>query len=86
MLSEEMRGKLKRAGEYQKKAILELLPEGMEGHLSVIGKELEMMAKEYMAGSAAACFAACKGRREERPDKNRAADPNHQGVRRVTIS
>ena len=41
--------RLKTAGEYQKKAIMALLPESMERHLDVIGKEIKIMAAETFA-------------------------------------
>ena len=41
--------RLKTAGEYQKKAIMALLPETMERHLDVIEKEIKMMVAETVA-------------------------------------
>lgn len=52
---EEMRKRVQNAAEYQKKAILALLPERMAAHIQVIGKELEMMAAETAADLVAAC-------------------------------
>ncbi len=56
MLTKERMERLKRAGEYQKKAILELLPEGMEQHMDVICQEVRLMAKETMACFARECM------------------------------
>ncbi len=41
--------RLKTAGEYQKKAIMALLPESMERHLDVIEKEIKIMVTETVA-------------------------------------
>ena len=43
--------RLKTAGEYQKKAILALLPERTAGHLDVIGNEMKQMVAEMLPGS-----------------------------------
>lgn len=48
MMNKEMLGRLKTAAGYQRQAILALLPEGMEGHLDVIEKELKSMVAETM--------------------------------------
>ncbi len=58
MLTNEMKNRLRRAGEYQKKAILELLPEGAEKHLNVIAGEMKEMVAETVAYVAKEC---CKG-------------------------
>lgn len=55
-MSRELKERLKKAGEYQRKAILELLPEGMEGHLEVIGKELRQMAGEMLGRAVTGCI------------------------------
>ena len=55
MLTKEMMDRIKRAGEYQKKAILELLPDGMEGHLEVIFGEVRLMAGEIAGNLAREC-------------------------------
>ena len=48
-MNREMLHRLKTAGEYQKKAIMALLPEPMERHLDVIEKEIKMMVVETVA-------------------------------------
>ena len=48
MMRNEMVGRLKTAAGYQRQAILALLPEGMEGHLDVIEKEIKSMVAETM--------------------------------------
>ena len=55
-MSRELKERLKKAREYQKRAILELLPEGMEGHLEVIGKELRLMAEETLGRAVMGCM------------------------------
>jgi len=55
-VSRDLRERLKKAREYQKRAILELLPEGMEGHLEVIGKELRLMAEETLGRAVTGCM------------------------------
>lgn len=47
----EMLRRLKTAGEYQKKAMMALLPEQMERHLDVIEKEVKMMLAEMIAAA-----------------------------------
>ena len=47
----EMLRRLKTAGEYQKKAMMALLPEQMEKHLDVIEKEVKMMLAEMIAAA-----------------------------------
>ncbi|MBR4760987.1 MAG: hypothetical protein IK078_12690 [Lachnospiraceae bacterium] len=58
MLTNEMKDRLRRAGEYQKKAIMELLPEGAEKHIDVIAGELKEMFNEATVFVAKEC---CKG-------------------------
>ena len=48
-MNREMLHRLKTAGEYQKKAIMALLPESMERHLDVIEKEIKIMVTETVA-------------------------------------
>ena len=78
MMNKEMMGRLKTAAGYQKKAIRALLPEGMEGHLDVIEKEVKMMLAEAAAGFFTGCMSGteAKGEPEDRQDK---------GSRKVTI-
>ena len=45
-MSNDMRDRFKRAREYQRKAMMELLPEGMEKHLDVIRNEMKLMVTE----------------------------------------
>ena len=49
-MNKEMTERLKTAAEYQRKAILALLPESTAGHLNVIGKELKLMLAETATG------------------------------------
>ena len=49
MMRNEMVSRLKTAAGYQRKAILALLPEGMDEHLDVIEKELKSMLAETVA-------------------------------------
>ncbi len=46
MRNQEMLGRIKRGGGYQRQAIRALLPEEMEGHLDVIEGELKAMFAE----------------------------------------
>lgn len=78
MFNKEMIGRLKTAAGYQKKAIRALLPEGMEGHLDVIEKEVKMMFAEAAAGLFAESVCA-KGDKDD-PDKEQ-----DKGSRKVTI-
>ena len=54
-MNKEMFGRLKTAGEYQKKAIYALFPEKVGRHLDVIEKELKMMAVEIAADVVREC-------------------------------
>ncbi|MBO6166505.1 MAG: hypothetical protein J6O17_09105 [Eubacterium sp.] len=45
-MNNDMRDRFKRAREYQRKAMMELLPEGMEKHLDVIKNEMKLMITE----------------------------------------
>ncbi len=47
-MSNDMRDRFKRAREYQRKALMELLPEGMEKHLDVIRNEMKLMVAESL--------------------------------------
>jgi len=46
MIDMELIIRLKRAGMYQRKAVMELLPKGVDKHIDVIENELNMMLKE----------------------------------------
>ncbi len=84
MLTNEMKDKLRRAGEYQKKAILELLPEGTEKHLGVIAGELKEMFAETAAYVAKEC---CKGFAAAGNGKTGEEEDGKKGerVKKVTI-
>ena len=45
-MNRELRQRIKRASEYQKKAIMELLPKESAEHIEVIAKELKALVKE----------------------------------------
>lgn len=49
MMNKEMLHRMKIAGEYQRKAIRALFPEGMGKHLDVIEKEMKIMVMEVAA-------------------------------------
>ncbi|MBR6664421.1 MAG: hypothetical protein IKL22_01740 [Lachnospiraceae bacterium] len=49
MMNSEVAGRIKLAGEYQRKAIYALFPEKVSEHLTVIEKELKMIALEVLA-------------------------------------
>lgn len=48
-MNKELLGRLELAGQYQKKAIRALFPEGMEEHMEVIENELKAMLMEVVA-------------------------------------
>lgn len=48
MMNSEVAGRIKLAGEYQRKAIYALFPERVSEHLTVIEKELKMIALEVL--------------------------------------
>lgn len=48
-MNKEMLHRMKIAGEYQRKAVRALFPEGMGEHLDVIEKEMKMMVMEVAA-------------------------------------
>jgi len=45
-MNKELRQRIKRAGEYQKKAIMELLPKESAGHIEVIAREFKALLTE----------------------------------------
>ena len=45
-MNSEFRQRIRRASEYQKKAIMELLPKESAGHIEVIAKELKALVTE----------------------------------------
>ena len=49
MMNSEVAGRIKLAGEYQRKAIYALFQEKVSEHLTVIEKELKMIALEVLA-------------------------------------
>ena len=49
MMNSEVAGRIKLAGEYQRKAIYALFPEKVSEHSTVIEKELKMIALEVLA-------------------------------------
>ncbi|MCR5687244.1 MAG: hypothetical protein K6G58_04420 [Lachnospiraceae bacterium] len=49
MMNKDMAKRLKTAARFQRQAVLALLPEGMEGHLDVIEKEIRSMLAEALA-------------------------------------
>ena len=56
MLNTKMMSRLKTAAGYQKKAILALLPEGMEEHVDVIENEIRSMLMEAVTKAAQECI------------------------------
>lgn len=54
-MNKELSGRLKMAGEYQKKAIYALFPENISRHMDVIERELKMMAIEIAADAVKEC-------------------------------
>ena len=70
-MNKTMIKRLKTAGEYQKKAILALLPERTAGHLDVIGNEMKQMVAEMLPGS---------GKKEKAPEAEQAGN-----VKKVSI-
>ena len=72
--------RVRKAMEYQKKAVMALLPESMEGHLEVIGGEVRKMMLELAIGALRDCresdlckeFFGCKRNEDEvgEPEKN----------------
>jgi len=70
--------KMKKAGEYQKKAIYALLPEKMGKHLDVIENELKQMAAEAAAGLARRCMGKAA-------EENDHSQDTTAGTRKVNI-
>lgn len=78
MMNKEMMNRLRIAAGFQKQAVFALLPNRMEEHLDVIGKELKLMFAESVT----------KLLSEDRCDtesKSKAADDHAQGIKKVTI-
>ncbi len=87
MISENMMKRLKKAAGYQRQAILALLPEGMEGHLDVIEKELGAVLKEAMADMVRECMIGRMSVSDGRVDgaSGAAHDGSSGSVRKVSI-
>ena len=77
-MNKSMLDRLRTAAGYQKQAIRALLPEGMEGHLDVIEKELKVMFAEIAAGVMAECRSGSAGT-DTREEKQTGS------VKKVTI-
>ena len=78
MMRNEMVGRLKTAAGYQRKAILALLPEGMDEHLDVIEKELKSIVAETVAKvMEERSVSACKS--------DESAGETNSKVKKVTI-
>ncbi len=78
MMNKSILKRLRTAAGYQKQAIKALLPDGMDGHLDVIGGELKSMFCEIMAGMTAEC--------REEPGKEEGSKSGSAGnVKKVTI-
>ena len=83
--------RVRKAMEYQKKAVMALLPESMEGHLELIGGEIRKMMLELAIEALRDCrdsdlckeFFGCSGIKAEmgEPEKN-AEEPR---VKKVSI-
>ncbi|MBO7340252.1 MAG: hypothetical protein J6W66_09030 [Lachnospiraceae bacterium] len=67
-MNRDWKERVKKAREYQRKAILELLPEGMEEHLNVIGRELRLMAEEALGSAVTCCL---RGDKEDNGESDR---------------
>lgn len=78
MISENMMKRLKKAAGYQRQVILALLPEGMEGHLDVIEKELKEMFAETFVNAMNGCGGSGAG-----TDKSKEGASG--SVKKVTI-
>ena len=51
-MNKEMKERFRTAADFQKKAILALLPESTAGHIRTIGNEMKMMVAEMLVGCA----------------------------------
>ena len=71
----EMIERFRKASKYQKKAILALFPESMEGHIEIIGNEMKQMMSEAATKLMADCGKAvlCGGSIEARKSMFAAA-------------
>ncbi|MCR4641104.1 MAG: hypothetical protein K5697_03610 [Lachnospiraceae bacterium] len=78
-MNKEMKKRLKTAAEYQKKAILALLPERTPEHMRVIGNELKQMLGEMLAGCVANAVM------KEKETKTEAESGQKKSVKKVDI-
>ncbi len=89
MMNKSRIDRLKKAAGYQRQAIRALLPEGMDGHLDVIEREIKAMAAELLAGAFTECReTAAKVMTpggEARTGSDRTADGTETKVKKVTI-
>ncbi len=89
MMNKNVIDRLKTAAGYQRQAFRALLPEGMEGHLDVIGQEMKAMFAELLVGVMSECRENVTRVRTENCEKPRqgsaASDMADAKVKRVTI-
>ncbi|MBR3524904.1 MAG: hypothetical protein IKO11_03565 [Lachnospiraceae bacterium] len=78
-MNKEMKKRLKTAVEYQKKAILALLPERTPEHMRVIGNELKQMLGEMLA------LCAVNAMMKEKETKTEAESGQKKSVKKVDI-
>ena len=79
-MNKDLLKRLKTAADYQKKAILALLPESTAGHLEVIGKELKLMLAEVAVKGIAESAKSEKAGSDQAESAGRS-----KGVKKVDI-
>lgn len=75
-MKQETINRIRQAGEYQKKAVMALFPQRAQEHLSVIERELKMMALETLVELMDVC---------KKEDKKEQSTSEKPGVKRVDI-
>ena len=79
-MNKDMIRRLRTAADYQKKAVMALLPESTAGHLEVIGKEMKQMFAELMIKGIA--DAAKQDKNDEASEEK---EPRSKAVKKVDI-
>lgn len=73
-MNKELLGRLELAGQYQKKAIRALFPEGMEEHIEVIENELKAMFMEVVVETMKYHNAKTRWKNTENKEENETCD------------
>ncbi|MBR6308715.1 MAG: hypothetical protein IKR39_08925 [Lachnospiraceae bacterium] len=84
-MNKEYRQRIKRAGEYQKKAIMELLPAESAGHIEVIARELKALVTESVIRFGRECAFGSEACAGNAGGNSKAGETTGERVKKVDI-